>query len=478
VEAGVSDPGAGAAASRRPHRFFAALAYLPGGWARDVGFTVDEHGYFTAVAPGASAEDRVRVAGVMLPGMVNAHSHAFQRAMVGLTHRAGAGAIAVTDNFWSWRSLMYALALRLTPEQIESIATWVYTEMLRGGYTHVCEFHYLHNDPAGRPYADPAELSRAVLRAAANTGIGITLLPVLYMTSGFGATPPRDEQRRFLSTPERLLAMMRRLADDHRGDRRVAFGLAPHSLRAVPPDALDEVVRGLRATLPAAPIHIHIAEQTGEVDACIAWSGQRPVEWLLDHQSVDAHWNLVHATHMSESEAQRAARSGAVAVLCPTTEADLGDGVFAYPAWAQAQGRIAIGSDSQVSRDWWSELRMLEYSQRLAIRQRNVGAGPGQSSAETLFDAALAGGALSSGLRLGRIEAGARADWLAVREDKLAFAARSPEHYLDSLVFDHHAADFADVVVAGLSRRESLQGDVYRDARNAFIHTLDQVSNP
>jgi len=427
--------------------------------------------------PASRNEGATPIDGVMLPGMTNAHSHAFQRAMVGLTHRAGSVASSGADNFWSWRSLMYALALRLTPEHIEAIACWVYTEMLRGGYTHVCEFHYLHNDPDGRPYADPAELSRAVLRAAERVGIGITLLPVLYMTSGFGGTAPRDEQRRFLSTPERLLDVVRTLATGHRNDPRIALGLAPHSLRAVPPGALDDAVRGLRLALPNAPIHIHIAEQTGEVDACVAWSGKRPVEWLLSHQTVDAHWNLVHATHMTAAESKAAAQSGAVAVLCPTTEADLGDGVFDYHAFAEANGRIAIGTDSQVSRDWWSELRMLEYSQRLALRKRNVTAAPGRSCGETMFDAALRGGACASGLPLGRIEAGARADWVVVRADKLAFAGRSPDAFLDSMVFDHHAADFADVVVAGISRRGSLEGDAHREARTGFVRVLERVSS-
>jgi formimidoylglutamate deiminase len=457
---------------REPARYFAPLALLPDGWARDVAFAIDERGAFASVVAGASAAGTTRIAGVMLPGIANAHSHAFQRAMVGLTHRA----TSATDNFWSWRSLMYALALRLTPEQIEAIATWVYTEMLRGGYTHVCEFHYLHNDPDGRPYADRAEISRSILRAATTAGIGITLLPVLYMTSGFGGAPARDEQRRFLSTPRQLLDVIAVLEHEHRGDPLVAFGLAPHSLRAVPPAALDDAVRGLRSLLPDAPLHIHIAEQTAEVDACMAWSGQRPIEWLLSNHSVDARWNLVHATHMVEREARAVAAAQAVAVICPTTEADLGDGVFDYPTFAAARGRIAIGSDSQVSRDWQSELRMLEYSQRLALRKRNVTAATGGSSGETLFRLAAHGGALASGVPLSRIEPGARADWLVVREDKLAFAGRSPEHFLDSLVFDHHAADFADVVVAGASRRASLDGDACRIARAAFARVLEEVA--
>ncbi|MEO8132424.1 MAG: formimidoylglutamate deiminase [Betaproteobacteria bacterium] len=453
------------------HRVFAPLVFLPEGWARDVAMTIDDRGCFSAVEPNSNADGARRLDGVVLPGMVNAHSHAFQRAMVGLTQIAGPG----TDNFWSWRTLMYALAGRLTPGQLEVIATWVYTEMLRGGYTHVCEFHYLHNDLDGRPYADPAALSRAVLRAAARVGIGMTLLPVLYMASGFGGAPPRDEQRRFVSTPEDLLEIVRTLAHEIGDDPMVAFGIAPHSLRAVPPSALTEAVAELHALRPNAPVHIHVAEQTGEVDACLAWSGRRPVDWLLENAAPDRRWNLVHATQMIPGETRAVAASGANVVLCPTTEADLGDGVFPYADYAAAQGAWAIGSDSQVCRDWQSELRMLEYSQRLQCRQRNVGAASGASTGESLFRAALAGGAQASGLPLGRIAAGSRADWVTVRADKVAFAGRPPEHYLDSLIFDHHAADFADIVIAGKSRRGSLESDSYRLARSAFMRTLDEV---
>ena len=453
-------------------RFFSRLAFLPDGWARDVLMTVDSRGYFSEVAAASTAGDAVVLGGIVLPGMVNAHSHAFQRAMVGLSHIAGPGA----DSFWSWRTLMYRLALRLSPAQIERIATWVYTEMLRGGYTHVCEFHYLHNDVDGNPYADPAEISRAVLRAAQRVGIGITLLPVLYMTNGFGGQPPRAEQRRFLSTPESLLDLVRDLRRDHHGDPMTAFGLAPHSLRAVPAAALHEAVAGLHAIDPAAPVHIHIAEQTGEIEACIERSGQRPVQWLLDNAAVDQRWNLIHATHMTADEAQNAAASRATVVLCPTTEADLGDGIFAFPEYVRAGGGFAIGSDSQVCRDWQNELRMLEYTQRLALRQRNVAAAPGRSTGATMFSAALAGGAAASGQPLGRIAAGARADWLVVREEKLAFAGRPPEYYLDSLIFDHHAADFADIVIAGRSRRAALEGDAYRAARNGFAQTLREMN--
>ena len=246
----------------------------------------------------------------------------------------------------------------------------------------------------------------------------------------------------------------------------------------VPPSALDDADDGLRAIDPKAPIHIHIAEQTGEVEACEQWSKRRPVEWLLERRHLDARWNLVHATHMTAVEAAAVAQSDATVVLCPTTEADLGDGIFPFRDYVGGshRGKYAIGTDSQVSRDWQSELRMLEYSQRLALRERNVCASAGRSTGEALFAAALDGGAVASGMPLGRIEAGARADWLVVREDKLAFEGRGPECYLDSLIFDHHAADFADIVIAGKSRRGALEGDRYRASREAFVRTLHEVT--
>ena len=275
---------------------FAADALLPGGWAKDVLLNWSEAGELTQVQVGAQAGDGVAVAkGPVIPGMPNLHSHAFQRGFAGLTeHRAGE-----QDSFWSWRTLMYRFAARLGPEHMEAIATWLYAEMLEAGYTSVCEFQYVHHQADGRAYADDATLSLALLRAATKVGIGFTLLPVLYQTSGFGGLAPNEGQRRFIRTTDSMLGLLESLkpACDAQGAR---LGLAPHSLRAVPPDALRNAVAGLSAMDPSAPIHIHIAEQTKEVDDCLAWSGQRPVEWLLDHAPVDARWCLVHATHMSD----------------------------------------------------------------------------------------------------------------------------------------------------------------------------------
>jgi len=327
-----------------------------------------------------------------LPGMPNVHSHAFQRALAGCTEWAGPGA----DSFWSWRERMYALARQLAPADIEAIATWLYVEMLEAGYTSVCEFHYLHHQPDGRPYADPAATSRALIRAAAAAGIRLTLLPVLYQQGGFGGRPPGPAQRAFVHALPGYFALLEALRGGQGPLLRV--GIALHSLRAVAPGALDEVLAWRAATDPQCPVHIHVAEQPREVAECQAWSGRRPVEWLLERGVVDAHWCLVHATHMTGEETHALARSGAVVGLCPTTEANLGDGLFPLAEFLAEGGRIGIGSDSHVSVSPVEELRWLEYGQRLATGRRNVAATAAEPHCGArLFRAALAGGARALG---------------------------------------------------------------------------------
>ncbi|MDB5732711.1 MAG: formiminoglutamate deiminase, partial [Variovorax sp.] len=358
---------------------FAADALLPEGWSKNVLLAWNDAGRLTQVQADAQPSSAAAVAsGPVIPGLPNLHSHAFQRAFAGLTeHRA-----AEQDSFWSWRALMYRFAARLGPQQLEAIATWLYAEMLEAGYTSVCEFQYLHHEADGRPYADDATLSLALLRAAQNTGIGMTLLPVLYQASGFGGLPPGEGQRRFIRSTDSMLRLLEALQpvcapqkeEGSRGGPPARLGLAPHSLRAVPPEALREALAGLDALDATAPIHIHIAEQTKEVEDCLAWSGQRPVAWLLNHAPVDARWCLVHATHMDMHEYARAARSGAVAGLCPSTEANLGDGLFDFSVWRGHGGAWGIGSDSHACVNAAEELMLLEYGQRLATRQRNVGA--------------------------------------------------------------------------------------------------------
>lgn len=452
---------------------FAADALLPGGWARNVLLEWDDSGRLTAVRPGAQAPAGVaRAAGPLIPGLPNLHSHAFQRAFAGLTeHRA-----EQQDSFWSWRTLMYRFAARLGPEQMEAIATWLYAEMLEAGYTSVCEFQYLHHDADGRPYADDATLSLALLRAAQRTGIGFTLLPVLYQASGFGGRPPNEGQRRFVRSTESMLRLLDALKPvcDAQGAR---LGLAPHSLRAVAPDALRDALAGLDALDPTSPIHIHIAEQTKEVDDCLAWSGQRPVAWLLDHAPVDARWCLVHATHMDADEYRRAATSGAVAGLCPTTEANLGDGIFDFAAWRRHGGAWGIGSDSHACVNAAEELLMLEYSQRLATRQRNVGAdGAHPQVATALALAAVRGGAQAAGRAIGGLAVGQQADFVALDARHLALQGLAAPDMLSAHVFASHRTSAIDAVwVAGQARAAGGRHALHDEAAAAFVAARTQL---
>src|SRR6266516_544959 len=343
-------------------KLFARDALLTSGWAHDV--VVD-----VAFAAPADAE---RVQGPLIPGMPNVHSHAFQRALAGLTERGGPGA----DNFWTWRTEMYRFLERIGPNEEEAVAAQLYIELLKAGYTSVGEFHYLHHDPAGRPYANPGEMAERIRAAAATTGIRLTLLPVFYAHSDFGGASPLPAQRRFIHDTESFRALFAALARQP-GE---TLGIAPHSLRAVAPAELAELRELALAREERTPIHIHAAEQRREVDDCMAWSGLPPVQWLLDNTDVDERWCVVHATHMEAKEARGLAATGAVAGLCPTTEADLGDGVFPAAGYRAARGRIGIGGDSHVGVDPFLELRLLEATQRLALEKRNVLARDGESS--------------------------------------------------------------------------------------------------
>ena len=433
----------------------------------------NNQGELTGITPNAEAGNAPTAAGPVVPGLPNLHSHAFQRAMAGLTEYRG----AAQDSFWSWRTLMYQFAARLTPEQVESIATWLYIEMLEAGYTSVCEFHYLHHGANGAPYGNDAEMSMALLRAAQTAGIAITLLPVLYQTSGFGGTPPNAGQSRFIRSTEsmlRLLETLKPLCDA----QEARLGLAPHSLRAVTPKSLREAVAGLNAIAPGAPIHIHIAEQTAEVDACLAWSGQRPVEWLLDHAPVDARWCLIHATHMSDNEYQRAAATRAVAGICPSTEANLGDGIFDMPRWLGHGGAWGIGSDSHACVNAAEELLLLEYGQRLHLRQRNVLASEQQArvATATLLQS-VAGGAQASGRNAGGLIVGQLADLCVLDAQHLALAGLSAPDMLSAHVFASHRTSAIDAVwVAGQPRIQQGKHPLRAQAAAAFIQTRQALT--
>ena len=413
------------------NRLFADHALLPDGFARRVLLSWDDAGALTAVLPDADCPPGTpRASGLVVPGLPNLHSHAFQRAFAGLTeYRASA-----RDSFWSWRDRMYRFAGAISPDELEAVATQLYVEMLRAGYTSVCEFHYVHHDPAGRPYANPAEMSLRLVAAARRAGIGLTMLPVLYQASGFGAKPPREDQKRFLNGVDGLLRIVEALRA-----QGVRTGVAPHSLRAVPPAALAELRAGIDAIDATAPVHIHVAEQMQEVRDSLAHSGARPLQWLLDHAPVDARWCLVHATHLDDAERDGAARRGAVIGLAPTTEANLGDGLFDLPAWRGAWG---IGSDSQASVDAAEELRLLEYGQRLARQQRNV------RVAEELWLAAVAGGAQAAARPVAGLAAGQQADWLVLAD--AMFDGLAPSQQLASHVFaSHRRQTLREVWVAG-----------------------------
>jgi formimidoylglutamate deiminase len=425
------------------HGYFAERALLAQGWTQNVRIEVSEDGIIKRLIPNTSADQGERLRGPVLPGMSNLHSHAFQRAMAGLAEVAG----NPNDSFWTWRDLMYTLVRRLQPDHIELIARQLYIEMLKGGYTSVAEFHYLHHDRDGRPYTNQAELALRLSQAAQDIGIGQTLLPVLYSHSGFGGQVPTDGQSRFINSTDSYLQLVAHLQAElaQRPSQRV--GLCFHSLRAVTEQQIHTVIAQAGTDMP---IHIHIAEQQKEVEDCLAWSGRRPLQWLYDHIPVDARWCLVHATHAQADEVMRMAQSGAVAGLCPTTEANLGDGIFPAVSYLSQGGRLGIGSDSHVSVSIVEELRWLEYGQRLRDERRNRLYRSHQPNVgRTLFEAALAGGAQALGQPIGALEIGRRADWLVLDENDPYVASAKEDALLNRWLFAGHDRQIRDVMVAG-----------------------------
>jgi formimidoylglutamate deiminase len=424
---------------------WAPAAWLGGRWQQAVVLRSDAQGRWAEVEAGCAAPpESTLLPGPVLPGLVNAHSHAFQRAFAGLAERRTGS----SDDFWSWRERMYGVAQRITSAQLHAVAAQLYAELLAGGYTQVCEFHYLHHRPDGTPGDDPLAMCHALVRAAADTGIGLTLLPALYERAGFAAPALRQEQRRFAAGPEAVLA----LRDGVRalGAAQVNAGVAVHSLRAAPAPSLRRLLR--QVAQDAGPIHLHIAEQAAEVADCLAATGARPIEWLAREVALDARWQLVHATHATPQEIEAVATSGAGVVLCPSTEANLGDGLPDLQRWLASAAPLALGSDSQVGRCWAEELRWLDYGQRLALQRRNVAADPSQhagATAANLFERMLAGGAAAAGLRPWGLVRGARADLLVLDTAASGLLGVPPSHWLDALVFATTAPALRQVWVAG-----------------------------
>ncbi len=407
--------------------FWFETALLVDGWAERVRMTVADGRIVTLVADTAPEVDDTRYR-VALPGVANLHSHAFQRGMAGLAERRGPRA----DSFWTWREVMYRFANAIGPDELEAIAALAFVEMLESGFVRTGEFHYVHHDRDGTPFANPAEMGARLAAAAAATGIGLTLLPVLYMASGFGGAAPKAEQRRFVHEVDGYARLIEASRQAVAGTADARVGVAPHSLRAVTPEGLAAAVE----IGAAGPVHIHVAEQTGEVDECLRHCGRRPVEWLLENAPVDPRWCLVHATHVTEAELAGIARSGAVVGLCPITEANLGDGIFPAADLLVAGSGFGVGSDSNILIDMAQELRSLEYAQRLVRRERNLLASAAfPSTGRTLFDAARRGGAQALDAGAPDLAPGARADFVTLDLAHPTLAGRSGDALLDALVF-------------------------------------------
>ncbi|WP_085647996.1 MULTISPECIES: formimidoylglutamate deiminase [unclassified Pseudomonas] len=449
--------------------FFAERALLPNGWANNVRLEVSADGVLTRIQADSTADGAERLSGPLLPGMPNLHSHAFQRAMAGLAEVAG----NPNDSFWTWRDLMYRLVGKISPDQLGVIARQLYIEMLKAGYTSVAEFHYVHHDHNGQPYADPAELALRISQAASSAGIGLTLLPVLYSHSGFGGQTPNEGQRRFINSTESYLKLQSRLQPLLAQQKAQSLGLCFHSLRAVTPQQISEV---LAASDQQCPVHIHIAEQQKEVDDCLSWSGRRPLQWLYENTEVDQRWCLVHATHANPEEVTLMAKSRAIAGLCLTTEANLGDGIFPAVDFLAQGGRMGIGSDSHVSLSVVEELRWLEYGQRLRDQRRNRLYGADQPMVgRTLYDAALDGGAQALGQPIGALEVGKRADWIVLDGSDPYLATASGDGILNRWLFAGGDRQVRDVLVNGqwVVREGRHAGE--EDNNRAFTQVLREL---
>ena len=452
---------------------WAASALLADGWAESVAIDIDHTGDIASIVSGQPYESGDRVE-LLIAAIPNVHSHAHQRAMSGLGERAGVSGEAARDSFWTWRKVMYHYLERIQPEHLQHIAAQLYLEMLKSGYSCVGEFQYLHHNIDGNAYTNRAEMSLQCLQAARQVGIGFTALPVLYRYGGFGSADPLDGQKRFLNDAEGFVDIVEILQRETTSDANASVGIAPHSLRAVDQALLGEVIESLD---DLAAIHLHIAEQTKEVDDCLAWSGKRPVEWLYDHFEVDPRWCLIHATHMTAEETAMMAQSGCVAGLCPTTEANLGDGFFNAVDYFAADGCWAIGSDSHISIDPVEELRWLEYGQRLVTRGRNLLVSKQHvNTGRNLLEGALRGGAQACGRKLGSIATGYRADFVVLDSQHPRLYGRSEDDLLDSWIFSGNQNLVKHVYIGG--KKVIDNGHHVSEAEIAlnYRHTLDQLA--
>ncbi|MAZ04292.1 MAG: formimidoylglutamate deiminase [Sneathiella sp.] len=415
---------------------------LETGWDRDITLKIDPSGYIQSIERTKSKEMGKSITGAAIPGMPNLHSHAFQRAMAGLAEKRS----SPTDSFWSWRKVMYGFLDMLEPEDVTAITAQLYVELMRGGYTGVAEFHYLHHSRTGQPYDDKSLMSQAVIEGAQAAGMPITLLPVFYAHAGFGGVPPEHGQRRFINNLNDYQNLFSELQGFEQQDPNLTLGVAPHSLRAATKEEIGELLK----LSPERPFHIHIAEQQKEIEDCIASYGKRPVEWLYENFDVDKRWCLVHATHLTDAEITLIAKSKAIVGLCPLTEANLGDGIFPAKRFVSEEGSFGIGSDSNICLDVARELEGLEYGQRLLHQERNVLTSITlPNTGHFLYKKSVSGGARALGQPLGGLQIGSRADFVALDLEHPDFYGRDRESFLSILLFAA-AADFkTDVYIAG-----------------------------
>lgn len=418
-------------------------AYIEGNWLQSVSMTITPDGRIARIEKDSAAKEADKHSGYAVPGMANLHSHAFQRAMAGLGEVAGPG----EESFWSWRKVMYQFLSKITPEDAQDIASQLYMEMLKAGFTSVGEFHYLHHQPDGTPYSDRLEMSRRMVASAEMTGIDLTLLPVLYSYGGFGAEHPSEAQRRFIQSIDDYLDMIVELKKANFADANVTIGMAPHSLRATDTFQLNALCAASDADMP---LHIHIAEQQREVDDCISWCGMRPVEHLFDTVDVDSRWSLIHATHLKPNEISLLTKSGATVGLCPITEANLGDGLFPITAFNEQGGHWGIGSDSNVRISLAEECRTLEYGQRLMLQKRTLIADRDTSNGQKIFDSSLEGGARSliPGEKSSLVE-GAPANFIILDSDCASLTGRPLSSVFDSWIFSGDNSVIKNVFVRG-----------------------------
>lgn len=441
--------------------YFAETIRLSDRWSHNTRFTVSSNGTIESIETDTSPGEAEKILGIVIPGMPNVHSHAFQRAMAGLTENISVRG----DDFWNWRNMMYSYANKITPEQMFTIAAHLYMEMLKAGYTSVAEFHYIHHDRDGKQYSNPTLLADSISEAAEYVGIGLTLLPTLYQSSNFGDVRPSNEQRRFINNTDQFLNIVDNLSRKKTPQRQI--GVALHSLRAVPSESISQVISLKKQLGISTPLHIHISEQVKEIADCIKYRNSRPVQWLHNYVEIDSSWCLIHSTHLDKNELNLLANSGCVVGLCPTTEANLGDGIFPAKRFMDKGGNIAIGSDSHICVDPTEELRWLEYSQRLTHLKRNQLAQSNTPHTGTfLWESAIKGGAKACGRNIDGIRVNNSADLIVLDDAHTIFAGKDSETYLDTFVFASNSKIVKDVMVAGHW--------VVKNGKHALESTLNQ----